>query len=573
MKKIASVFLFFAIIISLFASMCLSASAVDEIDQYEVTMNPDYLYGDLIDTVYDDIFDFSKYYDNADTAETNNDFLVEIDISKHNISVDNVFTYFDTMFSQYPELFFLDGWMSASYYPDTGTVASIFFRTEYHIDDIPGMIEAFESAALPVIKEGSKLKTDLEKALFVHNYIVLNTKYNEEVIDGGDGQHSVYTAYGVLVDRDAVCQGYAYAFNYLIRRMGVVSDYVRSDEILHGWNLVNIGNYWYHLDATWDDPIYDVVGKIYYENFLRSEAGIIETEHTGMLDYQIINGTSTVYNVSDTRFDNLFLHNTASYRGNTAYHNGKWYFIKYEGGNAYICSTSDIFVSESNLKYEVVKECGPAYDRPGLYIYEDRMFFTKKTGIYSCDFNGANEIAVFEPTVPSGKKVFGLAIREGRIYYNIEASFSGADYESHPYIYSYTLPVLTPKSSATFSADDSMIWDISYGTTAKQITSMFNEECYIVNEFGVQITDDTVLGTGYKVKAKVADGAYSPCVTVVITGDANGDAKLNGKDIIRIKKYLLNMETDVIYSLCGDLNGDGIVNDADISALVSAISN
>ncbi len=306
MKRILSTFLFLATVFSLFASLQIGTFAA--ISDYNVTMNGDYLYREQAEHVLKYIYDFDSYYEDTETVDDPDDFWIEIDIQHFNMTPDEAFECYFTMLPQYPELFFLDGYMSASYYPDTGKAVSIFFRTEYHVDDIPEMIEKFEDAASSVLEEASKLKTDLDKILFVHNYIVMNTKYNQEVIDGGDGEYRVYTAYGVLVDRDAVCQGYAFAFNYLVRRLGIMSDYVVSDEINHGWNIVKVGNYWYHLDATWDDPIYDYVGKIYYDNFLTSEAKIIETGHTGINDKRITNGTTTNYNVSSTRFDNLFLH-------------------------------------------------------------------------------------------------------------------------------------------------------------------------------------------------------------------------------------------------------------------------
>ena len=58
MKKIASVFLFLAIVFSVVVSMGISVSADVE---YDVTMNPEYLYKDIIDAVYDEFYNFSNY--------------------------------------------------------------------------------------------------------------------------------------------------------------------------------------------------------------------------------------------------------------------------------------------------------------------------------------------------------------------------------------------------------------------------------------------------------------------------------------------------------------------------------
>ena len=572
MKRITSLLVLIAIVFSLCASFALGTSAAS-VSDYEVTMNPDYLYKDIIEDVYDEIFDFSNYYEETETTDVNYDFLIEVDLSHLNISIDIVFDVFGTLFCQYPEFFFLDGWMSASYYPDTGMSASICVRTAYHINDRPEMIRKFESSALSVLEEASKLKTDLDKILFVHNYIIMNTKYNQAVIDdNGLEPYCVYTAYGVLVERDAVCQGYAFAFNYLVRRLGISSEYVVSDQINHGWNIVKVGDYWYHLDATWDDPIYDYVGKIYYDNFLVSEAKIIELGHPGINDNRVTNGTSTNYNVSSTRFENWFLRDDYVYRGNTAYHDGLWYFMVNAGANyTYICWTDNMFVPESQLSYGVVTKCAPTNNVPGLYIYEDRLYYTKRNGIYTCNFDGTNETAVYLPSLNSNQKVYGLAVREGSVFFNIETSYNTSN-NGHPTIYSCKITPPAPNANATFSQTCTIIWNIPIGTTVGEILSMFDGDCYITDVGGIKLSNNSVLGTGCMVKANGTQTA-NLSLTIAVTGDADGDAIITGKDLIRIKKYIKGIETDVIYSLCGDMNGDGKVTDNDLIQLVSNIGN
>ena len=570
MKKIISAFLFLSILISLFAaSFALDISAET---QYTATLNSDYLYREQVEHVLQYIYDFSRYYEDTETVDDTDDFWIEIDIAKFNMTPDEAFECYFTMFPQYPELFFLDGYMTASYYPSTGKSASIFFRTEYHIDDIPEMIERFEAAALPVLEEASTLNTDLDKILFIHNYIVMNTKYNEDVIKYDDGPYRVYTAYGTIVEHDAVCQGYAYAFNYFVRRLGILSEYAVSDTLEHGWNIVKVGNYWYHLDATWNDPIYDYVGKIKYENFLRSESGIEETGHHDMNDYRVQNGTYTNYDLSDTRFDDWFLHDSYTFRGNAAYHDGRWYFMmNADDGYTYICSTGNIFVPKSQLNYDIVTRCASTSDVPGLYIYEDRLYYTKRNGIYTCNFDGTNETAVYQPTLNSNQKVYGITARDGSVFFNIETSYNTAS-SSHPKIYSCKITPPTPNENATFLQNGSIIWDIQCGTTAGEILGMFDGDCYITDVTGKEVTLDTILGTGFMVKTNGTQTA-NLSLTIAVSGDANGDALISGKDLIRIKKYLKNMETDTIYSLCGDMNRDGKITDSDLAQLTSIINN
>ncbi len=68
------------------------------------------------------------------------------------------------------------------------------------------------------------------------------------------------TVYGALVEKSADGEGYAKAMQFLLRRNGVSSILVRGEVLSSGgerkphvWDLVRLGNAWYHLDASWDD--------------------------------------------------------------------------------------------------------------------------------------------------------------------------------------------------------------------------------------------------------------------------------------------------------------------------------
>ena len=66
-------------------------------------------------------------------------------------------------------------------------------------------------------------------------------------------------AYGCLVDRLAVCSGYAAAFQLLAARIGIPCMRVQGTETKtgapHEWNVVELDGEWTHIDVTWDDPV------------------------------------------------------------------------------------------------------------------------------------------------------------------------------------------------------------------------------------------------------------------------------------------------------------------------------
>ena len=102
--------------------------------------------------------------------------------------------------------------------------------------------------------------TDYDKELAIHDYLVKNISYT--YIRKKEGFTSPkYSAYGALVNHQAVCQGYAEAFELMCACCGIkchlVSGEATNDEGTagHAWNMVQLEDNWYHVDVTWDDPI------------------------------------------------------------------------------------------------------------------------------------------------------------------------------------------------------------------------------------------------------------------------------------------------------------------------------
>jgi|GEM_PF-1578440 len=115
--------------------------------------------------------------------------------------------------------------------------------------------------------------SDLEKLLALHDWLVERCQYNKVGhLTGAADKINAYTAYGALVDGDAVCQGYSMALNLLLQKAGVASHYVSGNG--HSWNVVNIAGNWYHVDSTWADETPDRPGKVKHNYFLLSDEEI-----------------------------------------------------------------------------------------------------------------------------------------------------------------------------------------------------------------------------------------------------------------------------------------------------------
>lgn len=136
----------------------------------------------------------------------------------------------------------------------------------------------YETAVKKALREalGDNLgsgMTQLQKALLLHDWLLLNCQYDETV-----SKEYVHSEYGAIVNGLAVCDGYTRAYNDLLSRVGIEAEYVygyvgkASMETAHAWSRVTIDGKKYHVDVTFDDPTPDVKGRTTHTCFLVSDA-------------------------------------------------------------------------------------------------------------------------------------------------------------------------------------------------------------------------------------------------------------------------------------------------------------
>jgi hypothetical protein len=117
-----------------------------------------------------------------------------------------------------------------------------------------------------VVDEGM---TEYEKEMAIHDYIVLNCEYDYDNYLNGCIPMDSYEAYGVLINKTAVCSGYANATAILMNMAGLeckcINGNVSTDG--HAWNIIKIDGEYYQLDTTWDDPVPDRKGYVRHKYF------------------------------------------------------------------------------------------------------------------------------------------------------------------------------------------------------------------------------------------------------------------------------------------------------------------
>lgn len=162
--------------------------------------------------------------------------------------------------------FYEDGFLQ---YVDYGTHIELDVSMSYSIQ--PDELNAIYQSVETIIGEMPSDLTDYEKIKYVNDYIVDNTVYELE------SEESPYTAYSILMNGEGVCNGYTLATWLLLYALQIENLYVtgEADGGLHAWNLVKLEDKWYHLDTTWNDPVYTGpfkwLGEPTYDYFLISD--------------------------------------------------------------------------------------------------------------------------------------------------------------------------------------------------------------------------------------------------------------------------------------------------------------
>ena len=111
---------------------------------------------------------------------------------------------------------------------------------------------------------------DYSKVCGIYDYICDNVVYDHDNLK--DDTHLLkYTGYAALVDKTAVCQGYANLLYRLALELDVDARIIAGDAGgPHAWNIVKLGNWYYNLDSTWD------AGETEYDYFLKNPEGFAD---------------------------------------------------------------------------------------------------------------------------------------------------------------------------------------------------------------------------------------------------------------------------------------------------------
>lgn len=283
-----------------------------------------------------------------------------IDLSAYGMSSDEVFYIRNKVLYDYPEIFYLD--YENSGYWSNGKLEFEYIDTYINVIAMKNELNNKVKNILSNIITSNM--TEYQKELAIHDYIVLNTRYDEENYNNNTIPRESYTTYGTLVKGVAVCQGYAETFKLLLREVGIDSIIVSSEPMNHAWNIVNIDGESYQVDVTWNDPTPDRKGKIGYRYLNLTDSEMKKDHNWNYSNYPT--STSTKYSYM-WEIDSPII----------------------DGNYKYYSSSEDYFIyrlDENLNKQQITSVRAPYFDIAGEDIYFSNydsggyLFKTKKDG-------------------------------------------------------------------------------------------------------------------------------------------------------------------------------------------------
>lgn len=453
-----------------------------------------------------------------------------IDVNDFQIPTDQLSAWYYGVINDHPELYFVDRRISWSLMGDMVTGIMPSYQEGY--DDA-----AFARAAREALSVVSENMTDVQKAVALHEYLVVNCEYDYENYLKGNIPSESYTAYGALVKGTAVCQGYALAYKYLLREVGIPCYMVSSSTMNHAWNMVELGRQLYQVDVTWDDPTWDSLGQVSHDNMFVSDKVLEERqEHSGWeVSYQ---GEVVDFQASDTTYDEFFWTDVTS---PLILWGGSYYYTNYDAVKK-TKSINSIPVSSSasgSLSCEdAVQVCGNIgtwYDwdnknsywvgvYSGLFMLGGRLYFNTPSQIRSIKMDGTDEREEFKADTTTGY-IYGCAYRRGKVCYvlNTTPNKDGKDEvltaelsgeigvdklvldNTEIRLFNGAQAQLTAEVSPKIATDQTILWSSS------------DEQVATVSDEGMV----TAVGVGTCTITAVAGGCSAVCAVTVVENDAS----------------------------------------------------
>ncbi len=488
---------------------------------------------------------------------------------------DAITTY---LFDTRPDLFLVKAPVGFSY-NDTGVLTKVRLHYQYTVAEYEKMLKKAEAAADKLLSgiAGNNDLTDVQKALLVHDRLAVHCEYDRGVLTGQSAADNARNIYGPLVERSGVCDGYTRTYIYLLGKVGVKSELNRSDKLNHSWNIVYIGGKPYHVDVTFDDPTYDVTGRVTHTHFLLSSSALYKAKHAAD-DYNTA--------PSDTRYDDYFWQNSQAA------------FMLAQGKIYYIDN-----IKATLNRFDRTKVMDLSDDWDGWYSEGKEntfcfsrgatdgnvLLYTDKKSVYSYDPASGKTDTVFTPADSSGNKlIFGMALEDGTIVCDFTDSLNnfskGKDgmrvtkaFAAHTHTWDGGK---VTKAATCAAVGEKLYTCTGCGATKKETIAKTKNHSWDAGKVtkaaavgvpGEKTFTCTVCGATKKeaipaLEDKTPSGKWIP-------GDADGDGKVSSADArltLRASVKLENIKAGSAAFKAADADKDGKLSSADARLILRA---
>ena len=342
-----------------------------------------------------------------------------ISISAYNITEDEIDLLYTSVLNTDPELFYVERTFRISV-TSNGYISKLlpaYDADQYSEADS----DVFRAKGREIVAMLDEDWTDLEKVLFLHDYIVQHVEYEKTE------PYSKYNAYDALIGKEAVCNGYALAYTYLLSLAGFDSEVVVSDTMCHAWNIVRLDEQYYYVDTTWDDHgnCYARCAYCDHDNFLLNRSDLEKAGHYGSDWY----GAKTDRNV----YDNV--------RGGNDYHDFFWNGVNsalpLDGTKTAYCNGGKVHIydfatMQETASYNYQQAAWPVLDQAGYTWMSEFPCFTilngvgyylVPDGIYSMTSDGVTDrVYTITDEEKAAGRMYGLMQENGKLLYEIATS-------------------------------------------------------------------------------------------------------------------------------------------------------
>ncbi len=163
---------------------------------------------------------------------------------------------YQAIMMDHPELFYVEGYVITEHMVGGQTEFYTFSGQYSYTPEERDEKQALVDEAVADILRGAPADGGAyEKEKYVYDYLVRHTVYDESAPDNQN-------ILSVFLNGASVCQGYAYATQYLLKELGIPCTTVtgtalnpEGKNVAHAWNLVMLDGEYYYVDTTWGDPV------------------------------------------------------------------------------------------------------------------------------------------------------------------------------------------------------------------------------------------------------------------------------------------------------------------------------